>query len=773
MRKWPLSFVATFAVILVFMSLFFFFNLPSPLDLYTWSVKKKQDFDTNSTTDQFVFDSFGGVVYRGVPWRSEIGKWLSICGSTSSQLDIVENIYGKDCKNDCSGRGICNQELGQCRCFHGYEGEGCSKKLELGCNLPASRENPYGRWIVSICSAHCDTTRAMCFCGEGTSYPNRPVTESCGFEIIAHKGANFTKADHSNIFTTNASKDGWCNVDPKEAYTKRVNYKRQCDCKYDGFAGIFCEIPTVCTCINQCTGHGHCRGGFCECDRGWFGIDCSIPSWLSSLRQWPDWFQPSTIVFPSNNKQENRSVNFKAMVKKKRPLIYVYDIPPEFNTHLLAGRHFKYECVNRLYSDKNRTIWTNQLYGFQMALLESILASPHRTLNGEEADYFFVPVLDSCIIVRADDTPHFRMDGDHMHLRSMLTLNMYKKVHEHISQQYSFWNRTAGKDHIWSFSWDEGACYAPKEIWNSTMLVHWGNTNSVHKNSTTAYNADNWDRIPSDRRGDHPCFDPSKDLVLPSWKQPDLGVLAQKLWERQRANRKIFFYFNGNLGSAYTNGRVETRYSMGIRQKVAIEFGSTPDKNGKLGRQHSEDVVVTPIRSSNYFNELGNSIFCGVFPGDGWSGRLEDCIMQGSIPVIVQDGIFLPHENVLNYESFAVRIHEHQIPSMIKILRSLDDALVDLKLSNVRAVRTRFHYHDSVLLEAKRQKKLFGKFDDFGVKFSKLEKYDDVFSTFLQALHYKLHNDVWRRDLDDHRRNLGVPKECLKRTKLKVHIQRS
>lgn len=78
---------------------------------------------------------------------------------------------------------------------------------------------------------------------------------------------------------------------------------------------------------------------------------------------------------------------------------------------------------------------------------------------------------------------------------------------------------------------------------------------------------------------------------------------------------------------------------MGIRQKVAIEFGSTPDKNGKLGRQHSEDVVVTPIRSSNYFNELGNSIFCGVFPGDGWSGRLEDCIMQGSIPVIVQVNI--------------------------------------------------------------------------------------------------------------------------------------
>lgn len=41
-----------------------------------------------------------------------------------------------------------------------------------------------------------------------------------------------------------------------------------------------------------------------------------------------------------------------------------------------------------------------------MAFYESILASPHRTLNGEEADFFFVPVLDSCIITRAADSPH-------------------------------------------------------------------------------------------------------------------------------------------------------------------------------------------------------------------------------------------------------------------------------------------------------------------------------------------------------------------------------
>ena len=78
--------------------------------------------------------------------------------------------------------------------------------------------------------------------------------------------------------------------------------------------------------------------------------------------------------------------------------------------------------------------------------------------------------------------------------------------------------------------WDEGACYAPKEIWNSMMLVHWGNTNSKHNHSTTAYWGDNWDTISPERRGNHPCFDPDKDLVLPAWKHPDGNSLKSKLW---------------------------------------------------------------------------------------------------------------------------------------------------------------------------------------------------------------------------------------------------
>lgn len=75
---------------------------------------------------------------------------------------------------------------------------------------------------------------------------------------------------------------------------------------------------------------------------------------------------------------------------------------------------------------------------------------------------------------------------------------------------------------------------------------------------------------------------------------------------------------------------------MGIRQKVAEEFGSSPNKGGKLGKHHAVDVVVTPLRADDYYDELASSVFCGVMPGDGWSGRMEDSIQHGCIPVVIQ-----------------------------------------------------------------------------------------------------------------------------------------
>lgn len=72
-----------------------------------------------------------------------------------------------------------------------------------------------------------------------------------------------------------------------------------------------------------------------QCDNGYYGIDCSIPSALSPIQEWPTWLRPSKVDVPDKAPIGSDLINVSAVVKKKRPLIYVYDLPPEFNSHLL------------------------------------------------------------------------------------------------------------------------------------------------------------------------------------------------------------------------------------------------------------------------------------------------------------------------------------------------------------------------------------------------------------------------------------------------------
>lgn len=72
-----------------------------------------------------------------------------------------------------------------------------------------------------------------------------------------------------------------------------------------------------------------------QCNNGWYGIDCSVPSVVSSIGEWPQWLRPAQLDVPDSLHLPEKVTKLDATVKKKRPLIYIYDLPPDYNNLLL------------------------------------------------------------------------------------------------------------------------------------------------------------------------------------------------------------------------------------------------------------------------------------------------------------------------------------------------------------------------------------------------------------------------------------------------------
>lgn len=159
----------------------------------------------------------------------------------------------------------------------------------------------------------------------------------------------------------------------------------------------------------------------------------------------------------------------------------------------------------------------------QVALHESLLRSPHRTLNPELADYFFVPVYNGCFVTEFNRPYPAHWLCDHCHKGAPADLASLRVMHWNMKllsylRTMGYWNRSGGADHLWPFVHDEGACYAPIELRNSTLLVHWGRTH-WRPNGSSEYHL--WRVRPYARQmcGWERCYDRCKDIVLPSWRK--------------------------------------------------------------------------------------------------------------------------------------------------------------------------------------------------------------------------------------------------------------
>lgn len=111
--------------------------------------------------------------------------------------------------------------------------------------------------------------------------------------------------------------------------------------------------------------------------------------------------------------------------------VFVYELPSKYNKKILQKDP---RCLTHMFAA-------------EIYMHRFLLSSPVRTLNPEEADWFYTPVYTTC-----DLTPN----GLPLPFKSP---RMMRSAIQLISSNWPYWNRTEGADHFFITPHDFGACF--------------------------------------------------------------------------------------------------------------------------------------------------------------------------------------------------------------------------------------------------------------------------------------------------------------------------
>jgi len=160
--------------------------------------------------------------------------------------------------------------------------------------------------------------------------------------------------------------------------------------------GSGCE--TVCSndCFNGCLGHGACVHGWCNCQRGWYGVDCSNSMGLRYRRaSLPD----DRAQFGEGPRDAQLALLPPALrvhAARLRQAVFVYNLPPEVNraSEAWMWRNWGDDAGQGCDPVHNRRIYSAQSH-FDAHLLHDDFA---RTVDPDKASLFYVPLFLSQLV---------------------------------------------------------------------------------------------------------------------------------------------------------------------------------------------------------------------------------------------------------------------------------------------------------------------------------------------------------------------------------------
>jgi hypothetical protein len=111
--------------------------------------------------------------------------------------------------------------------------------------------------------------------------------------------------------------------------------------------------------------------------------------------------------------------------------VYIYELPTKYNKKMVAKDS---RCLSHMFAA-------------EIFMHRFLLSSATRTMNPEEADWFYTPVYTTC-----DLTPW----GHPLPFKSP---RIMRSAVQFISSHWPYWNRTDGADHFFVVPHDFGACF--------------------------------------------------------------------------------------------------------------------------------------------------------------------------------------------------------------------------------------------------------------------------------------------------------------------------
>ncbi|XP_020587866.1 probable glucuronosyltransferase Os01g0926700 isoform X2 [Phalaenopsis equestris] len=269
------------------------------------------------------------------------------------------------------------------------------------------------------------------------------------------------------------------------------------------------------------------------------------------------------------------------------------------------------------------------MFAAEIFMHRFLISSPVRTIDPDEADWFYTPVYSTC-----DLTPN----GLPLPFKSP---RMMRSAIQLISTRWPYWNRTEGADHFFVVPHDFGACFHYQEakaiergilplLRRATLVQTFGQMN-------------------------HVCLKEGS-ITIPPYAPPQK---MQAHLVPPETPRSIFVYFRG-LFYDDSNDPQGGYYARGARASVWENFKNNPLFD--ISSQH-------PI---TYYEDMQRSVFClcplGWAP---WSPRLVEAVVFGCIPVIIADEIVLPFADAIPWDEIGVFVAEDDVQKLDTILTSI------------------------------------------------------------------------------------------------------